>query len=65
MFRAQLLELQSQLDQLLLTYTDQYPDVVRIRHQMAISQQATAPRKTARRKRGAPDTPAALDRPRR
>jgi len=33
-FRAQLAELQSQLDKLLLTYTDQYPDVVRIRHQM-------------------------------
>lgn len=33
-YRAQLAELQSQLDKLLLTYTEQYPDVVRIRHQM-------------------------------
>jgi polysaccharide chain length determinant protein (PEP-CTERM system associated) len=33
-YRAQLAELQSQLDKLLLTYTDQYPDVVRVRHQM-------------------------------
>jgi polysaccharide chain length determinant protein (PEP-CTERM system associated) len=33
-FRAQLSELQSQLDKLLLNYTDQYPDVIRIRHQM-------------------------------
>jgi protein tyrosine kinase modulator len=33
-YRAQLAELQSQLDKLLLTYTDQYPDVVRTRHQM-------------------------------
>ena len=32
--RVQLAELQGQLDKLLLTYTDDYPDVVRIRHQM-------------------------------
>ncbi|AHX13682.1 hypothetical protein CH75_11155 [Dyella jiangningensis] len=32
--RAQLGELQAQLSKLLLTYTDSYPDVVRIRHQM-------------------------------
>lgn len=35
LYRAQLQELQSQLDTLLLTYTEQYPDVVRIRHQIA------------------------------
>ncbi len=35
LYRAQLIELQNQLDQLLLTYTDQYPDVTRIRHQMS------------------------------
>lgn len=34
LYRAQLLELQNQLDTLLLTYTEQYPDVVRIRNQM-------------------------------
>jgi polysaccharide chain length determinant protein (PEP-CTERM system associated) len=33
-YRMQLAELQSQLDKLLLTYTDQYPDVIRVRHQM-------------------------------
>jgi polysaccharide chain length determinant protein (PEP-CTERM system associated) len=33
-FRAQLSEMQSQLDKLLLNYTDQYPDVIRLRHQM-------------------------------
>ncbi|MBS0558351.1 MAG: hypothetical protein JSR27_13175 [Proteobacteria bacterium] len=33
-YRAQLAELQSKLDQLLLTYTPEYPDVVRTRHQM-------------------------------
>jgi polysaccharide chain length determinant protein (PEP-CTERM system associated) len=40
LYRAQLLSLQSQLDTLLLNYTDQYPDVVRIRHQIADIQQA-------------------------
>ena len=35
LYRAQLLELQNQLDRLLLTYTEQYPDVVRTRHQIA------------------------------
>ncbi len=34
LYRAQLVELQAQLDRLLLTYTDQYPDVVRTRMQM-------------------------------
>lgn len=39
-YRAQLLELQGQLDTLLLNYTEQHPDVVRIRHQMADIQTA-------------------------
>lgn len=34
MIRAQLADLQAQLDKLLLTYTDQYPDVIRTRHQI-------------------------------
>lgn len=34
LYRAQLIELQNQLDRLLLTYTDEYPDVVRTRMQM-------------------------------
>jgi polysaccharide chain length determinant protein (PEP-CTERM system associated) len=33
-FRARLVELQSQRDQLLLTYTNQHPDVVRLQHQI-------------------------------
>jgi len=33
-YQAQLAEMQSQLDKLLLTYTDSYPDVVRLRHQI-------------------------------
>lgn len=39
-YRAQLLTLQGQLDTLLLSYTDQHPDVVRVRHQMADIQAA-------------------------
>ncbi|WP_426661086.1 XrtA system polysaccharide chain length determinant [Rhodanobacter aciditrophus] len=41
-YRAQLAELQAQLDKLLLTYTDDYPDVVRVRHQMQDLQQQLA-----------------------
>lgn len=33
-YRAQIAQLQSKLSQLLLTYTDNYPDVVRTRHQI-------------------------------
>ena len=33
-YRGRLAELQNELDKLLLTYTDQHPDVVRVRHQM-------------------------------
>ncbi len=40
LYRAQLLDLQGQLDRLLLSYTEQHPDVVRIRHQMADLQRA-------------------------
>lgn len=47
-YRAQLLGLQNQLDTLLLSYTDQHPDVVRIRHQMADIQ--TAMREDAQRR---------------
>ena len=35
LYQAQLVELQSQLDSLLMRYTEQHPDVVRVRHQMA------------------------------
>lgn len=40
LYRAQLLDLQGQLDRLLLNYTEQHPDVVRVRHQMADLQRA-------------------------
>lgn len=42
LYRAQLLDLQGQLDRLLLNYTEQHPDVVRIRHQMADLQRSMA-----------------------
>lgn len=42
LYRAQLVDLQSQLDQLLLSYTDQYPDVVRIRSQIRDLEQQLA-----------------------
>lgn len=56
-YRAQLADLQAQLDKLLLTYTDDYPDVVRVRHQMQDLQQQMAQagrRKTAPAANGAP-----------
>lgn len=54
---AQLAQLQSQLATLLLTYTDEYPDVVRIRHQMSDLQrqlQAEDQREQAAKLAGAP-----------
>lgn len=33
-YRTRVVELQSELDRLLLSYTDDYPDVVRVRHQL-------------------------------
>lgn len=41
-YRAQIAQLQSHLAQLLLTYTDNYPDVVRTRHQIQDLQQQLA-----------------------
>lgn len=40
LYRTQLIELQNQLDDLLLRYTEKHPDVVRVRHQMADLQAA-------------------------
>jgi polysaccharide chain length determinant protein (PEP-CTERM system associated) len=58
-YRSQLAELQSQLDKLLMTYTSEYPDVVRIRHQMQDLQQQLAQseqRKQSARLVGSPTT---------
>ncbi|WP_411832460.1 XrtA system polysaccharide chain length determinant [Pseudoxanthomonas mexicana] len=51
-FRARLAELQSQRDQLLLTYTEQHPDVVRVQHQLRdleeeLRREEAQPRKAA------------------
>jgi polysaccharide chain length determinant protein (PEP-CTERM system associated) len=48
LYRAQLIELQAQLDRLLLTYTDQYPDVVRTRMQMQDVQRQLVAEETRR-----------------
>lgn len=53
LYRAQLVDLQAQLDRLLLTYTDQYPDVVRTRHQMQDIQRQLASEQE--RRKNAPD----------
>ncbi|MEP7096810.1 MAG: XrtA system polysaccharide chain length determinant [Dokdonella sp.] len=50
-YQTRLAELQAQLDTLLLTYTDQYPDVIRIRHQMQDLRQQLA--QSNQRKQGA------------
>ncbi|MEO8010780.1 MAG: hypothetical protein ABI650_03960, partial [Dokdonella sp.] len=48
LYRAQLIELQAQLDRLLLTYTEQYPDVVRTRMQMQDVQRQLAQEESRR-----------------
>ncbi|MBI3899549.1 MAG: hypothetical protein HY308_14825 [Gammaproteobacteria bacterium] len=47
-YRARIAELQSQLDTLLLTYHDTYPDVVRIRHQIEDLNQSIADERSRR-----------------
>jgi protein tyrosine kinase modulator len=56
-YETQLADLQGQLDKLLLTYTDQYPDVIRLRHQIQDLKQQVAmddQRKQASRQAGTP-----------
>ncbi len=60
LYQAQLAELQGKLDKLLLTYTNDYPDVVRTRHQMQDLQQQLA-QANARRAVARNGKPAALD----
>ncbi len=60
LYQAQLAELQAQLNKLLLTYTDDYPDVVRVRHQMQDLQQQLA-RAEQQRRNAAGGKPTALD----
>jgi polysaccharide chain length determinant protein (PEP-CTERM system associated) len=60
-YRARLAELQGQLDTLLLTYTDQHPDVIRVRHQMLDLEEQVKHEESARALRAASNTPAPVD----
>ncbi|PKM16916.1 MAG: hypothetical protein CVV12_01125 [Gammaproteobacteria bacterium HGW-Gammaproteobacteria-2] len=59
-FRARLAELQSERDTLLLNYTDQHPDVVRVQHQITDLQEDLR-REDARADTRLSETPTALD----
>src|SRR5690348_9650428 len=61
LYRMQLAELQGQLDKLLLTYTDQYPDVVRLRHQMDDLRKQLDQAENTRTADKASGTPTAID----
>jgi polysaccharide chain length determinant protein (PEP-CTERM system associated) len=53
-YRSQLAELQNQLDKLLLSDTDQHPDVIRVRHQIQdLREQADDAQKSGDRRRAA------------
>jgi polysaccharide chain length determinant protein (PEP-CTERM system associated) len=60
-YHAQLAELQAQLDKLLLSYTPEYPDVVRVRHQMEDLQRQLAQAQLRKQGAQASGTPTALD----
>ncbi|TCV97596.1 polysaccharide chain length determinant protein (PEP-CTERM system associated) [Luteibacter rhizovicinus] len=60
-FQSQMADLQNQLDRLLLTYTDEYPDVIRVRHQMADLQQQLQQQNVARQNAAASGTPIPID----
>jgi polysaccharide chain length determinant protein (PEP-CTERM system associated) len=62
LYQTQLAELQGQLDKLLLTYTDEYPDVIRVRHQMQDLQQQLALSEQRRQGAQLSGTPTPLDR---
>ncbi|MFT3761962.1 MAG: hypothetical protein QM761_04960 [Pseudoxanthomonas sp.] len=60
--RARMAELQSQRDQLLLTYTERHPDVVRVQHQINDLQEELRQEESRQRLRAsASDTPTTLD----
>ncbi|WP_225737532.1 XrtA system polysaccharide chain length determinant [Dyella acidiphila] len=60
-YDTQLADLQSQLDKLLLTYTDQYPDVIRLRHQIQDLRQQMALSDQRKQAAQAAGTPIPLD----
>lgn len=55
LYRTQLIDLQNQLDDLLLRYTEKHPDVIRVRHQMADLQAAMEAEQRRGRTPGAQD----------
>lgn len=61
LYEAQLAELQGELSRLLLTYTDQYPDVIRIRHQMQDLRQQLAQSEQHKQSARRAGTPSPLD----
>jgi polysaccharide chain length determinant protein (PEP-CTERM system associated) len=60
-YQAQLADLQGQLDKLLMTYTSEYPDVVRIRHQMQDIRQQLAQSEQRKQSAKLSGSPTALD----
>lgn len=60
-YQAQLANLQGELNKLLLTYTDEYPDVIRVRHQMQDLRQQLAREEQRKQDRSAAGSPSALD----
>lgn len=60
-YRTQLAELQGQLDKLLMTYTAEYPDVVRVRHQMEDLQRQLAQTEQRRQSAKLAGTPLPLE----
>jgi polysaccharide chain length determinant protein (PEP-CTERM system associated) len=60
-YQAQLAQLQSKLDKLLLTYTSEYPDVVRTRHQIQDLRQQLAQENKRKQDAKQSGTPTALD----
>jgi polysaccharide chain length determinant protein (PEP-CTERM system associated) len=60
-YRVRLAELQTQLDTLMLTYTDAHPDVIRVRHQMQDLQDQVRREQAQRAQRTASGTPTPVD----
>jgi polysaccharide chain length determinant protein (PEP-CTERM system associated) len=60
-YRAQLADLQTQLDKLSMTYTDEYPDVVRVRHQIQDLRQQLAQSEQQKQNARLAGTPTTID----
>jgi polysaccharide chain length determinant protein (PEP-CTERM system associated) len=60
-YRTQLIDLQAQLDKLLMTYTPEYPDVVRTRHQIEDLQRQMAQSEQRKQGGATAGTPTAIE----